>query len=1025
MRDKAYKISLNDNGDLTYNDDKVMIGSTVSNEVSLVQNTGQSTTSVMSQKAVSDSINKLKNAGYLYAGIATPTTNPGTPDGPVFYIATQAGTYSNFNSIEVTNGESAILKWNNGTWAKSSFKPMTDFNSVFDNSGNSLAFKFDELENISNIYAENVKTEEYKTTVGCIDTHGNIRTFGHRTDKISVKEGTTVMVKASGTPSYAIISKVNISSEGQETYIPIVRAELDKDKYEYTFNSNCDVIFSSKDQVILVSRYINIFQLKIDETNEKTNEKIEANIDLIKFLGVATDSGSQYNLERHLNLPNTTKLNKGDSFIVKFTTSLSQSYPYNKNDISLKINNLPPALLYINDRSITTPIAFEANEPYLIIYDGDKYLGYNLFGGASLGFSSFGRFANFKVRDLTEGCEFVDYHSTGYRGFLCDVNAGELIYINVGSTSSIPLISKVNTDGTYSVLEYGSSRFTGYWDKNIYIYHAKETMKIRIVYYAHVDNNIPPIAFAISSYLSSTLVSYGEKISQNTKDIELKASIEEVNKRAYITDLNTEITQRKADIAKLEEEIKHLEPGGAIEPIVKQYLEEHPELISSVPDNSLTDKKFTEDVRHKKANYYNSVADMKADNTLEVGMTAVTLGYYEPNDNGGGTYIIKSSGEPNTGDCIAISNNLKAHLICEPNEYRLSQWGVKGDRAINSAKELFGLTTQEITSVNPTFGDDVSDATYVIQYLIKKKPNNRRIVLDKKLYYINYTIYLLSWTTIEGTVDRVRGGLGSRIQNPNYVDSDSAMTYDKSIMMMITPDKNLFEIDPTYNVSTQQVTLKNFCAVGCFGKAGYADDTKQEHAGNFFEAPSGTDSKSLSKWLFKDLCISNFKNGFVKHDGVYWVTFDGCFIGNMEKCGLNMVNLELEHTNACTITNCSISYCGMEWYKNSDGSYDIRKKSYTGRPLADEGSCITISGAGNIIRDCDLQHSYCAIWIHSQCHDTIVSGIYSEDIKRCQVYEDYSSLTQSTSTVIGGYYSNADQQEETGIKRACRADFSN
>lgn len=59
LGDETYKISLNDNGDLTYNGDKVMVGSTVSNEVSLVQNTGQSTTSVMSQKAVSDIVDEL------------------------------------------------------------------------------------------------------------------------------------------------------------------------------------------------------------------------------------------------------------------------------------------------------------------------------------------------------------------------------------------------------------------------------------------------------------------------------------------------------------------------------------------------------------------------------------------------------------------------------------------------------------------------------------------------------------------------------------------------------------------------------------------------------------------------------------------------------------------------------------------------------------------------------------------------------------------------------------------------------
>lgn len=100
---------------------------------------------VTSTKAVYDTDNKVLN-DYIqhlkktstFAGIATPTTNPGTPDGPVFYFATKAGTYSNFNNIEVLKGEFTILKWNNDTWTKSVIKPMTDFNSVFDTNGKSL-----------------------------------------------------------------------------------------------------------------------------------------------------------------------------------------------------------------------------------------------------------------------------------------------------------------------------------------------------------------------------------------------------------------------------------------------------------------------------------------------------------------------------------------------------------------------------------------------------------------------------------------------------------------------------------------------------------------------------------------------------------------------------------------------------------------------------------------------------------------------------------------------------------------------
>lgn len=103
------------------------------------------------------------NKTATFAGIATPTTDPGTPDGPVFYIATTAGSYSNFGNIEISKGESAILKWNNGAWTKSSFKPMTDFNSVFDTNGNSLTHALDTLG--SDIFALELQVNGLKGNI--------------------------------------------------------------------------------------------------------------------------------------------------------------------------------------------------------------------------------------------------------------------------------------------------------------------------------------------------------------------------------------------------------------------------------------------------------------------------------------------------------------------------------------------------------------------------------------------------------------------------------------------------------------------------------------------------------------------------------------------------------------------------------------------------------------------------------------------------------------------------------------------
>ena len=53
-----------------------------------------------------------------FAGVATPSTNPGTPDQNIFYLATDAGTYVNFGNIVVNKGEVAILSNKTNKWVK-------------------------------------------------------------------------------------------------------------------------------------------------------------------------------------------------------------------------------------------------------------------------------------------------------------------------------------------------------------------------------------------------------------------------------------------------------------------------------------------------------------------------------------------------------------------------------------------------------------------------------------------------------------------------------------------------------------------------------------------------------------------------------------------------------------------------------------------------------------------------------------------------------------------------------------------
>ena len=73
-------------------------------------------TGALLQQSLLAMINSL-GVGYQFIGVATPATNPGTPDKKVFYIASTAGTYSDFGGLEVTEDEVVALTWDS-SWHK-------------------------------------------------------------------------------------------------------------------------------------------------------------------------------------------------------------------------------------------------------------------------------------------------------------------------------------------------------------------------------------------------------------------------------------------------------------------------------------------------------------------------------------------------------------------------------------------------------------------------------------------------------------------------------------------------------------------------------------------------------------------------------------------------------------------------------------------------------------------------------------------------------------------------------------------
>ena len=80
-----------------------------------------------------------------FAGMATPDTNPGTPDQNIFYLAAQPGVYSNFGGVELTD-QVLIFTNKNGIWVKNE-------------SGIAISGKITKLEN--KIEGLSIKASEY------------------------------------------------------------------------------------------------------------------------------------------------------------------------------------------------------------------------------------------------------------------------------------------------------------------------------------------------------------------------------------------------------------------------------------------------------------------------------------------------------------------------------------------------------------------------------------------------------------------------------------------------------------------------------------------------------------------------------------------------------------------------------------------------------------------------------------------------------------------------------------------------
>lgn len=70
----------------------------------------------VTQIKLATELRDLLLSGYVYSGLATLSTNPGTPTRKCFYIASEAGTYTNFGSLAAEENKLNILRYDGSSW---------------------------------------------------------------------------------------------------------------------------------------------------------------------------------------------------------------------------------------------------------------------------------------------------------------------------------------------------------------------------------------------------------------------------------------------------------------------------------------------------------------------------------------------------------------------------------------------------------------------------------------------------------------------------------------------------------------------------------------------------------------------------------------------------------------------------------------------------------------------------------------------------------------------------------------------
>ena len=228
-------------------------------------------------KNASDTIARMVESGYLFAGIATIGTNPGIPDTKVFYIANGKGTYEKFGGLEVTEDEMVVLYWDSA-WHKVA-------------TGISSQAKLSELENevddlntlagVTSNIIENPTWEEY----GVNRITGELTAPNHKHCEINLNAGDILIL----TKCYCYASVSMFAKRIGEKYVNIQQGADGFSDYKYIADEDgiyCISCGSTTLDLITIkkidSESFEKVYTKIQGMGLSLSEDIVKNTDLIK-----------------------------------------------------------------------------------------------------------------------------------------------------------------------------------------------------------------------------------------------------------------------------------------------------------------------------------------------------------------------------------------------------------------------------------------------------------------------------------------------------------------------------------------------------------------------------------------------------------------------------------------------------------------------------------------------------------------------------------------------------------------------